>query len=495
MPNRFMPPSSSRSDSDDLLAAVRQTLISHSMVARGDRVLVGVSGGPDSMTLLHLLHRLAPQLKISLGVAHLNHCLRGAAADQDAEMVRKAAEALNLRSHLGRARVLKVKRKLGLSPEEAARRVRYAFLHRIMLDAGYTKLALGHHQDDNAEQVLLALLRGTGPTGLSGILPVRKDRIIRPLIQTRRSQIEAFISREGVVCVVDATNSDLKLMRNRVRHRLLPLLASEYQPRIVDGLNRLADVIRSEQAWIEEMVAAEYQRAVDRDEADTLTLPVEFLGRAHPALARRLVRRALQELSGSLRRIRFSHVQSLLHLLSDGGGAKELHLPGGIRVHRTGDRLTLLKAPRVGRKPPDPAVEEEDPGVTVIPTSFPATIEIMTLGIGMRLVTCRPDQLPPWADIGRNEAYFDLARLCLPLVLRPVAAGDRFTPLGAGGSQKVKKYLIDHRIPRRIRTTIPVLADQQRIIWLVGQRMDDHPKVTAITRRVLRVDFFLLDTR
>lgn len=490
-----MPPSSTPSDPDDLLTTVRQTLTTHAMLAAEDRVLVAVSGGPDSMALLHLLYRLAPEMNFSLGVAHLNHCLRGTSADDDAELVRQVAADLKLVSHIGRARVRNVKRRLGLSLEEAARRVRYAFLNRTMRRGGFTKLATGHHADDNAEQVLMALLRGTGPTGLAGILPVRESRIIRPLSHARRSQIETFIGRHGLACAHDATNDDLRIVRNRVRHHLLPLLASEYQPRIVEGLNRLAEMMRSEQTWIDEMVTVEYQRIARKEATDTITLPVDFLGRSHPALARRLTRKALQELAGTLRRIRFSHIQAVLRLLTDGCDAKQLHLPGGICVHRTGDRLTLLRLPRVGRQGAHAPVGKPERWATVIPTSFPATVEIQQLGIGMRFVEFRPGRLRPWSEVGRNEAYFDLARLCLPLVLRPAASGDRFTPLGAGGSQKLKKFLTDHRIPRRLRATIPVLADQQRIVWLVGQRMDDHPKVTATTRQVLRVEFFLLEAR
>jgi tRNA(Ile)-lysidine synthase len=171
------------------------------MLVPGDRVLVGVSGGPDSMALLHLLSRLAPELKIRLGVAHLNHCLRGRSADRDAGAVNRAAAALNIPCHMGRARVMKVKRKLGLSLEEAGRRVRYAFFNRTMVDAGYNKLALGHQSDDNAEQVLMALLRGAGLRGLSGIAPVRDNRIIRPLINARRTQIEDYLSQAGIAFV------------------------------------------------------------------------------------------------------------------------------------------------------------------------------------------------------------------------------------------------------------------------------------------------------
>ena len=313
-----MPPSSTPSDPDDLLATVRQTLAAHHMLAPGDRVLVGVSGGPDSMVLLHLLVRLAPGLEIGLGVAHLNHCLRGTSADKDASFVKQAAAALNIACHTGRARVIKVKQRLGLSLEEAGRRVRYAFFNKTMVDTGYNKLALGHHSDDNAEQMLMAILRGTGSRGLSGIAPVRGNRIIRPLINVRRSQIENFVRKAGIACVSDTSNDDLRFVRNRIRHRLLPLLADEYNPRIADHLNRLADVMRTEAAWTDSLVATEYKRALIAHQNGTITISAGSLKAMHPAVARRLVRDALQDLTGTLRRITFAHVQAVLHLLAEG---------------------------------------------------------------------------------------------------------------------------------------------------------------------------------
>ena len=458
-------------------------------------MLVGVSGGPDSMALLHLLSRLAPDLKIRIGVAHLNHCLRGAAADRDAEVVRQAAEALHFTFHIARSRVLKVKEKLGLSLEEAARRVRYAFFKKVMSKAGYTKLALGHQSNDNAEQMLMALLRGTGPRGLSGIAPVRQEFIIRPLINASRSQIEAFIEQEGITCALDASNNDLRFLRNRIRHHLLPLMASDYNPRIQANLNQLADVMRIEEDWIDGITAADYKKTLLARAEGTITLSAEAVSQRHPALARRLVRKALVDLTGTLRRITFPHVQSVLDLLTDGRGVKEIHLPGGIRAGRTDGRLTLTMADSSCRRAVEPPIKRKSASPTEISIPFPPTVEIKAMGIGLRFSTCRPDQLPRWTDVDRCLAHLDLDRVALPLTVRHAIPGDRFTPLGASGSQKLKKFFIDHRIPRQARSLAPVLMDRRRIIWLVGHRIDDHVKVTTATAQVLKVEFFLLDTR
>lgn len=490
-----MPRSSIPSDPDDLLATVRQTLVKYHMLATGDRVLVGVSGGPDSMVLLHLLNRLAPIMKISLGVAHLNHCLRGVSADQDAEAVQRAATRLQLPCHMGKAHVTRVQQRLKISLEEAARRVRYAFFRKTMNQAKYNKLALGHHLDDNAEQMLMALLRGAGPRGLSGIAPIRQNRFVRPLIHVRRSQIEAYACKEGIVWVSDASNQDPRFVRNRIRHRLLPLLASDYNPSIKKQLSQLADVMRTEEDWIDELITAPYEKTILERGECCLTLSVNTLNLLHPALARRLLRRALLDLTGTLRRIGFAHIQTILHLIIDGGDGKMVHLPRGIRVGRNGDRLEIEVVKDYRRRAVRQRAANDSAVQTVVSPPFPTTVKFEFMGIGMTFSPCRPDQLPLWRENGPNQAYFDLDRLLPPLILRPAIPGDRFIPLGSTGFQKVKKFFIDHHISRKKRAMTAVLADQRHIIWLAGQRIDDRMKVTPTTTQVLGAEIFLLDTR
>ena len=470
---------------------MRRTLARFDMLSPGDRVLVGVSGGVDSMTLLHLLHQMAPELGIDISVAHLNHGLRGASADRDAERVRRAADAMGIPCHLGKAHVRRVKKGLGLSLEEAGRRVRYAFYNRVMTDGKYDKLALGHHRDDNAEQVLLALLRGTGPRGLSGIAPVR-GRIVRPLFDAGRNAIDACARALEIPFARDASNDDLRFVRNRIRHRLLPHLAATYNPHILRHLARLAELVRTEEAWTEAFADAPFNDAVIRRQADALILSADALARAHPALARRLVRRALASLCGSLRRMTFDHVNMVVELARRRAGEKTLHLPGGLRVRRNGNQLTFRRFAGHGRPPATAPVEPAAPAM--IGTPLPACITLSSMGVGLHFSHTAPDTLPAWKATSRHQAFFDADRLVLPLVLRPVHAGDRFAPLGTSGSQKLKKFFIDHHVSRSARATALVLTDQRRIVWLVGRRIADPVKVTPATTRVLGVEFFLLDT-
>jgi tRNA(Ile)-lysidine synthase len=344
MPNRTR-----EKNESDILQTVKQTLQTHHMITEGERILVGVSGGPDSMALLHLLIQLAPDYHIQLGIAHLNHRLRGAAGKRDAAVVYKTAKTLGIPCHIRSADVMKVKKKLKLSLEDAARRVRYAFFNKIMRSTGYDKLAVGHQMEDNAEQMLLALVRGTGSRGLAGIAPVRGNRVIRPLIETSRNQIKNFLEKERIHFVKDASNEDPKFLRNRVRNRLLPLLAEEYNPRISEHLNRLADLTRTEESWIEEIVGRAYDTVKTESPDGVVHLSIESLRSQPLALQRRLVRKALENLVGGLWRISFSHVHAVVGLANVDRGEKTCHLPYGIRVLRSGNRLVLRQITRKAR--------------------------------------------------------------------------------------------------------------------------------------------------
>ncbi|WP_419662550.1 tRNA lysidine(34) synthetase TilS [Desulfosarcina variabilis] len=490
-----MSPSATQSDPSNLLAEVKRALVAYHMLIPGDRVLVGVSGGPDSMVLLDLLYRLASDFKISLGVAHLNHGLRGACAAHDARIARQAATRLGLPFYMVRADVARVRQGLKLSLEEAARRVRYAFFKKIMRDANFSKLALGHHLDDNAEQVLMAILRGSGPLGLAGIAPLRQNRILRPLIQVRRSQIEAYAEKNDIPWATDASNQDLRLMRNRIRHHLLPLISSAYNPRIQRQLSQLADVMRTEEEWIDGLITPAYTDAIVGHKEGSLIFNTNALKRMHPALLRRLIRRALFDVCGTLRRISFAHIQDVQWLIWKGTDGKSVHLPRGIRVCINQNQLQISRV-KDYRRPVDRQNLADPVGKQIdVPLFLPCTIQFDPMGIGMTFFACGPDQVPPWQKIGPHQAFFDMDRLRLPLTLRSKRPGDRFIPLGGKGSQKVKKYFIDHHISRKDRVDTPILSDQRQPVWLVGHRIDDRVKVTSATSKILAAEFFLLDTR
>jgi tRNA(Ile)-lysidine synthase len=365
-----------------------------------------------------------------------------------------------------------------------------------MLDKHYNKLALGHHMDDNAEHMLMAILRGAGPRGLSGIAPVRENRIIRPLINARRPHIEAYVQAQKIPCSEDASNADQQIDRNRIRHHLLPLLTSDYNPRVTENLNRLADIMREEAEWTEASVEAAWEAVLLDREHDAITLSSRMLTNVHLALARRLMRKALKLLNGNIRRIGYNHIQGALDMAAPPDGSiKTCHLPDGIRVHRCGHSVNITAGHSRRRRMADAPSAGKVRTDAMVCGPFPTSIVIPGLNMGLRFRVSRPDERPRWSDVGDNRAYLDLDRLHLPLGVRRCFPGDRFTPLGASGTQKVKKYFIDHHIPRHARARTPVLTDRRRIIWLIGQRIDDAVKITPYTSHILEAEVFLIDTR
>ncbi|MBW2620551.1 MAG: tRNA lysidine(34) synthetase TilS, partial [Deltaproteobacteria bacterium] len=245
-----------------LLRTVEQTITTYGMLKPGDSVLIGVSGGPDSVALFHVLLTLASRFSLRIGVAHLDHCLRQNDSDKDAEFVASLAARFDIPCYIHKANVRKYQLENKLSLEEAARRVRHTFLNRVAEKNSFNKIALGHHFDDNAELVLMNLFRGSGPLGISGIPPVRDGKIIRPLIRSNRSEIIAFLDKNGIKYISDSSNRDTRFLRNRIRHDLIPLLKTSYNPKITQNLNRLASIVRSEEEWIEDVIHPLFKKAV-----------------------------------------------------------------------------------------------------------------------------------------------------------------------------------------------------------------------------------------
>ncbi len=485
-----------------MVDAVARTIRTLGMFQRGDAVLVGASGGPDSMALLHLLLKLAPEFDIGIAMAHLNHGLRPGAADRDAAFVKTLAEKLGLPCFVEKIDVRKHRRDHKLSLEEAARRVRYDFFGRVAERRGFHKIALGHHGDDNAELVLMNLFRGSGPPGVSGMPAIRPLGrggvvLVRPLLELNRARIMAYIAREGIAFVIDESNRDARYTRNRIRHNLMPELKTSYNPRIADALNRFARIQRAENDWIESIVEPMFQKALLAEEPSGLALSVPRL-RELPIPARgRVLRRAAAAVKGDLRRITCSHVDAVIALMETGPAGGCLSLPKGVRVIREGEAIRIVRSAKNRRgRPVSP--DDERPGRASvqerrIPKPGRRPVHVRMEGIGLELIfsVLRSSEAPDLAAAGERTGLFDMNALRFPLILRGVRPGDRFRPLGMAGAKKVKKHLIDSKIPASRRGGYPLLVSREEIIWVVGLRQNETSKVTPSTRRLLKVELFL----
>ncbi len=469
---------------------VRQTIVAHRMIEKGDSVLVAVSGGADSVALIHVLACLASELTIRLALAHLNHGLRSNEAERDAGFVAALAAELNLPCHLETADVRRFQAQHKLSLEDAARQVRHRFLQTVAAGYGYSKIALGHQADDNAELILMFLLRGSGSPGLAGIPPVRAGTVIRPLIRTRRSEILQYLKAAGLHYVTDASNTDPRFLRNRIRHQLIPMLQAFYNPNLVETLNRLASIVEVENQWIEELITPLAAACLAGREPGRVTLSLSVFGTMPLAAKRRIVRRAIHELKGDLRRITLVHVDEVIKLAERPVQDKTLNLPQHVDVLKQTGRLVFQRRTAAGKRP-SRSHTEVPPAAYEYVLYAPGTLRIDEIDALLRVTEITAEDLPHLHSTAPHTAYLDRDRLCFPLVVRNFRAGDRFSPLGTSGSQKLKKFFIDHKIARAERRSCPIVLSQGDIIWVAGHRLAQLARVTSETRRVLKAELFL----
>lgn len=407
-------------------------------------MLVALSGGGDSVALLHLLRQIAPRCSLQLRAAHLDHGVRAESA-RDADFVRQLCGRLQVPLTVERHDVPSLARQRGQGLEEAGRELRREFLRRTAQQQGCAFIALGHHRGDQAETLLMRLVRGSGLTGLAAMRP-RSGPFIRPLLAFSRRQIEAYLAAEGHAFVEDASNHDLYYMRNRIRHRLLPELA-RLNPKLEENLAALSHRIAlEEEFWQQEAERALKALRTVRDGELWLDRPA--LLALHPALRARVLRQALQELRGDLRGLGAVHIEVLEKLLQGAAPQAEAHLPAAW-VGRRYERLWLRGAP------PQPAppffVEVAEPGEVLLPDGRRLQFSIEAQPQGESLLAVE----------------FPAGEVTFPLTVRSFRPGDRFYPQGAPGSRKLKEYFIDAKIEREVRYSVPLVEGRQ-ILWLAG---------------------------
>lgn len=454
----------------------------HSLFHPGDTVVVAVSGGPDSVCLLHLLYRFQDELGIGLHVAHLDHSLRGAESQADADYVAHLAHELNIPITLFRADVALYRHKERLSLEEAAREVRYAFLAGVAEEVGASAVALGHTRDDQAETVLLHVLRGCGVEGLAGLRPRSKIPVycaqdcplVRPLLRVSREETRLYCQEQGLEAREDATNLSTRYLRNRIRLELLPLLRL-YNPRIEDALVRLSLLAGDEASFVRAQAAPLKEAMVSYDKGSAV-IEREPFDKLPDTLKRYMIRDLLHELSGESRGVEAVHVEAVMQFLGHPAG-QSLHLKGVVVS-------TEYSTYRFSRPDwnycPYPKLEG---GRLNVPgeTTFPGWRVEATLSSDATYVDA------PFT------AFLDYERLELPLSVRPLKHGDRFLPLGSPGEKKLYRFMGDVKIPHAYRARVPLVVDaSDRVVWLVGYRLDDRFKLTPQTRKVLRLQFSLL---
>ncbi|OGG45900.1 MAG: tRNA lysidine(34) synthetase TilS [Candidatus Handelsmanbacteria bacterium RIFCSPLOWO2_12_FULL_64_10] len=440
------------------------------MFRPGETVLVAVSGGPDSVCLLDLLFRLREALGIRLCVAHLNHRLRGQASEADARFVARLSKKMDLPCEVGVCDVGALSRAEGRSPEDGARQARLRFLEEARRRVGASRIALGHTQSDQAETVLLRLLRGSGRGGLGAMRPVRDGVWVRPLLSVSREEVGRYLALRGLPFRRDATNRDVRFTRNRIRRDLLPRLRRDYNPDVEGVLARTASVLAEEEAWLEGVVQRAFVRARRPSPPGKIVLDVQRVLGYHLALQRRVIRRALAEAGCRGDALSFEVVDRVLSALNC--PARTLRVSAEVGVRRASDALIFAR--------PTPAFETpvRIPGRTAVPA------------LGVVLTVCIHPASEVRASLrgaGPDEVFADLRAFAQGATIRNARKGDRFQPLGMAGTKRVSDLLADAKVPRLLRDSVPVLTGSGAIVWVVGHRLAHAARVTGQTRQVVHI--------
>lgn len=454
----------------EIIEKVKETVQKHHMLAHGDHVLIGLSGGPDSVCLLTILNKLKHELGVHLSAAYIDHGLRPDETPYEIDFCRDLCNSLGMPFITRSIDVKSYVKERKLNKQEAARELRYRVLNEIAAETAANKIALGHNAGDQAETIVMRLFRGTGPSGLSGIPPVRRH-IIRPLIEVERIEIEKFLEDEGMGFVIDSSNLKHEYLRNKIRHLIIPAIKNINRD-ITKTLSRTADIFRDEERYFEIIVTKTMMRLITRKTDKTIELFLGPLEAMDTVILRRVLRRAIDETKG-LHGISFIHIEEIISLIKSGKSGDRIYLPKDIRVIKGYSTLIITS-----EKPAklDTCVMDNH-GEVVLKEAL-MVIHSQVINI---------DELGDFRG-GRKVVAIDCDKVHFPLTIRGRLHGDFFYPAGFGKKKKIQDYFVDEKIPRDERDAIPLLISDNNIVWVIGYRLDERYKVDKDTKRVLKLE-------
>jgi tRNA(Ile)-lysidine synthase len=478
----------------ELLEKVKETINKYSMLSEGDCVIVGLSGGPDSVCLAVILDKLKKEFNLSLYAVYVDHGLRPDEIENEKEFCREFCDKLGINFFSESVDVKNYVKQNGMNLQEAARELRYQAYENVAARVHAKKIALGHNADDQAETLLMMLFRGSGRKGLSGIPPVRNlaisdqrsaisvnnnTLIIRPLIEIERSEIEEFLSAQvgaihesplqsGSPFVVDSSNLKKDYFRNWLRLTVMSELKIK-NPSLVRNICRTMDILREEDEYLEIVVTKTLMRLVSRKSNDTIELFLSPLQTIERPILRRVLRRAIDATEG-LRGISLAHIEDMISLIKTGNSGDRIYLPGGIRVIRDYSilKITSVSPVKIGEYEIAPSFE----------------IDIREAGFKIKALFEEKGQ---GQEVNKHSVLLDAGAMIFPLKVRHRRNGDFFYPHGFGNSKKLQNYFVDEKVPRDERDSVPIIVSGNDIVWIAGYRTDERFKVTEKTEKFLRL--------
>jgi len=454
---------------DKTFRAIRK----HNMLKKGDKVLIAVSGGPDSVALLYFLYSILEDYRLDLHVFHLDHKIRGKSSSKDAVFVEKLAEKMDLPISSLNYDVTGYIRDKNLSLQEGARKIRYQLMDQVCNEIGAERIAIGHNADDQVETFLMRIIRGTGPAGLKGIPPVR-GKIIRPLIEVRRKEIEDYLEENQIEYCLDESNLKLDYTRNWVRHKVVPLLMQQNE-KLQENLQNTIALVSDEEIYLDRIADDELGRIADYGE-NTVSVKHDELAELPMAIQRRIIRKIIERVKGDLKEIEFKHIETILSR-REARGSVRTDLPGEVVAINEYGNLVFGLSEELGAKAESNVerIELNIPGVTSVPS----------LGIAIDAKIKDIKGVSGVTEKNKEKAFIDFDKLNPPLIARTRLPGDRFIPLGMSGEKKLQDFFVDKKVPKRKRDKIAIVECQGQVVWIGEMIIDDRLKVTSNTEKVL----------
>lgn len=455
----------------DLIKKIKKNISENSIIDEKDRILVGLSGGPDSIFLLYILHNY---FNNQLIITHINHKLRGVDSDLDEKFVRTISQKLKIPLYVIREDVKKLSNENKKSIEEVGREVRFSFFDKTLKVENFNKIALGHNLDDNVETILINFIKGSGTKGLIGI-PEKRDNIIHPIINIKKEEILKFLEENKIEYRVDKTNFEIDFLRNKVRNYLLPIIEKEFNKNFKEKILSLSNILKVEDRFLDNLVENIKNDLIEFED-DFIKIDNKKFQKLDLSLKRRLIRKAIDYFNRDLREYPLEHIDKVISLENKKTG-KEIELPFNLIAVKDKNKIIIEKK---GVEIPNFYIEIPDIG----------SYELAGMKIELTLV----EKISKVKDI--FTSFFDYDKIEFPIKFRKPKFGEKFKPLGLKEEKKIQDFFVDNGIPKSVRWNLPILLDKKDdILWIVGVRISDDYKVTNLTKRVICIKITLEDFR
>lgn len=452
---------------------ILDTIKEHNLIEEDDNVIVGVSGGPDSIFLLSILYKLQKSLNFNIVVCHINHGVRGIESDEDEEFVKSKCRSLDVPFHSIRINMDEYAKKNSLTSEEAGRELRYRFFRKTLSDYGKGSIAVAHNKNDQAETLLMRFFRGTGIDGLKG-MDYKSYDIIRPILDIDRNEIEEYISYHNIPVKTDKTNKMDIYRRNSIRLNLIPMIEKNYNPSIIDTLFRTSRIMERDSDFIDIYTKEIIKEIIESINKNKIKINVNDLITEHKAIQYRIIRLSIKKIIGHLKGIEEVHIESIINLVRNNTTGKRIIISNNIEGYITYGSLVLQI--------------KNDNKVSSFKSKLYLNKSNFIPGLDGKIELCLIDEnIKNIKSKDMFIKYFDYDKIENDLFIRNRELGDKFRPLGMNGTKKLKDFFIDEKIPRDERDKTPLICDEKGIIWVVGHRISEGYKIDNKTKRVLRI--------